>query len=205
MAIANYADLQTTIANWLKRSDLAAIIPDFITLAEARVARDLRLRKQVVNTTLSTVAGTQGVTLPSDFLEAENLTLSNTNPPGSLSVVTPEILDRKFPEAYVTGQPRVYTVVGDEILFGPTPDAVYAVSLTYYQRFAALSASSTNWLLTNHPNVYLFAALAEASGYLFNDERIPTWEAKYQADVRSLQQVDDAALRSGSAMRVRTL
>lgn len=205
MAIANYADLQTSIANWLKRSDLAAIIPDFITLAEARVARDLRLRKQVVNTTLSTVAGTQGVTLPSDFLEAENLTLSNTNPPGSLSVVTPEILDRKFPEAYVTGQPRVYTVVGDEILFGPTPDAVYAVSLTYYQRFAALSASSTNWLLTNHPNVYLFAALAEASGYLFNDERIPTWEAKYQADVRSLQQVDDAALRSGSAMRVRTL
>lgn len=205
MAIANYADLQTSIANWLKRSDLAAIIPDFVTLAEARVARDLRLRKQVVNTTLSTVAGTQGVTLPSDFLEAENLTLSNTNPPGSLSVVTPEILDRKFPEAYVTGQPRVYTVVGDEILFGPTPDAVYAVSLTYYQRFAALSASSTNWLLTNHPNVYLFAALAEASGYLFNDERIPTWEAKYQADVRSLQQVDDAALRSGSAMRVRTL
>jgi len=205
MALATYSDLQTSIAAWLKRSDLTSIIPDFITLAEARIARDLRLRKQVVNTTLSTVAGTQGVTLPSDFLEAENLTLSNTNPPGALSVVTPEILDRKFPEAYVTGQPRVYTVVGDQLLFGPTPDAVYSVSLAYYQRFAALSTASTNWLLTNHPNVYLFAALAEGAPYLMEDERAPLWEAKYQADVLRLQQMDDAALRSGSAMRVRTL
>ncbi len=205
MAIATYSDLQSSVAAWLKRSDLTAIIPDFITLAEARIARDLRLRKQVASTTLSTVAGTQGVTLPSDFLEAENLTLSSTSPPGALSVVTPEILDRKFPAAYVTGQPVVYTVVGDQLLFGPTPDAVYPISLAYYQRWAALSVSSTNWLLSNHPNVYLFAALAEASGYLFNDERIPMWEAKYQADVRSLQQADDAALRSGSAMRVRTL
>jgi len=205
MAIATYADLQTSIANWLKRSDLTSIIPDFITLAEARIARDLRLRKQVVNTTLSTVAGTQSVSLPSDFLEAENISLSNTTPPGALSVVTPEILDRKYPEAYVTGQPRVYTVLGDKVLFGPTPDAVYSVSLDYYQRWAALSASGTNWLLTNHPNIYLFAALAEGAPYLMEDERAPLWESKYQADVLKLQQMDDTALRSGSAMRVRTL
>lgn len=205
MAIATYADLQTSIANWLKRSDLTSIIPDFITLAEARIARDLRLRKQVVNTTLSTVAGTQSVSLPSDFLEAENISLSNTTPPGALSVVTPEILDRKYPEAYVTGQPRVYTVLGDKVLFGPTPDAVYSVSLDYYQRWAALSATPTNWLLTNHPNIYLFAALAEGAPYLMEDERAPLWESKYQADVLKLQQMDDTALRSGSAMRVRTL
>ena len=205
MAIATYSDLQTSIANWLKRSDLTSIIPDFITLAEARIARDLRLRKQVVKTSLSTVAGTQSVSLPSDFLEAENISLSNTTPPGALSVVTPEILDRKYPEAYVTGQPRVYTVLGDKVLFGPTPDAVYTVSLDYYQRWAALSATPTNWLLTNHPNVYLFAALAEGAPYLMEDDRAPLWEAKYQADVQKLQQMDDTALRSGSAMRVRTL
>jgi len=205
MAIATYSDLQTSVANWLKRSDLTSIIPDFITLAEARIARDLRLRRQVTNTALSTVAGTQTVTLPSDFLEMENITLTNTTPPAALSVVTPEIMDRKFPANYANGQPVVYTIVGDAIQLGPTPDAVYTVSLDYYQRFAALSTTPTNWLLTNHPGVYLFAALAEASGYVFNDERMPTWEAKYQADVQALQRADDTALRSGSAMRVRTL
>ncbi len=205
MAIATYSDLQTSVANWLKRSDLTSIIPDFITLAEARIARDLRLRRQVTNTTLSTVAGTQTVTLPSDFLEMENITLTNTTPPAALSVVTPEIMDRKFPNGYVTGQPVVYAIVGDAIQFGPTPDAVYTVSLDYYQRFAALSTTPTNWLLTNHPGVYLFGALAEGAPYLMEDERTPLWDTKYRAEVAALQQADDAALRSGSAMRVRTL
>jgi hypothetical protein len=205
MAIATYSDLQTSVANWLKRSDLTSIIPDFITLAEARIARDLRLRRQVTNTALSTVAGTQTVTLPSDFLEMENITLTNTTPPAALSVVTPEIMDRKFPNGYVTGQPVVYTIVGDAIQLGPTPDAVYTVSLDYYQRFAALSTTPTNWLLTNHPGVYLFGALAEGAPYLMEDERTPLWDTKYRAEVAALQQADDAALRSGSAMRVRTL
>jgi hypothetical protein len=205
MAIATYSDLQTSVANWLKRSDLTSIIPDFITLAEARIARDLRLRRQVTNTALSTVAGTQTVTLPSDFLEMENITLTNTTPPAALSVVTPEIMDRKFPSGYANGQPVVYTIVGDAIQLGPTPDAVYTVSLDYYQRFAALSTTPTNWLLTNHPGVYLFGALAEGAPYLMEDERTPLWDTKYRAEVAALQQADDAALRSGSAMRVRTL
>lgn len=205
MAIATYSDLQTSVANWLKRSDLTSIIPDFITLAEARIARDLRLRRQVTNTTLTTAAGTQTVTLPSDFLEMENITLTNTTPPAALSVVTPEIMDRKFPSGYANGQPVVYTIVGDAIQLGPTPDAVYTVSLDYYQRFAALSTTPTNWLLTNHPGVYLFGALAEGAPYLMEDERTPLWDTKYRAEVAALQQADDAALRSGSAMRVRTL
>lgn len=205
MAIATYSDLQTSVAAWLNRTDLTSLIPDFITLGEARIARELRLRRQVVNTALSTVAGTQAVSLPSDFLEAENLSLSNTTPPGALSVVTPEILDRKYPEAYVTGQPRVYTVLGDNILFGPTPDAVYTVSLDYYQRWAALSVTPTNWLLTNHPSVYLFAALAEGAAYLMDDARQALWLQRFAQEAAQLQQMDDAALRSGSSMRVRTL
>ena len=205
MAIATYSDLQTSVAAWLNRTDLTSLIPDFITLGEARIARELRLRRQVVNTALSTVAGTQSVSLPSDFLEAENLTLSNTTPPGALSVVTPEILDRKYPKAYVTGQPRVYTVVGNNVLFGPTPDAVYTVSLDYYQRWGALSVTPTNWLLTNHPSVYLFAALAEGAAYLMDDARQALWLQRFAQEAAQLQLMDDAALRSGSAMRVRTL
>lgn len=205
MAIATYSDLQTSVAAWLNRSDLTAVIPDFITLAEARIARELRLRRQIGTATLTTVSGTQGVSLPSDFLEAENLTLPATSPPGALSVVTPEILDRKFPEAYVTGQPRVYTVVGDKILFGPTPDAAYAISLDYYQRWAALSASGTNWLLTNHPSLYLFGAVAEGAAYLMDDARQAMWLQRFGQEAAQLQQADDQALRSGSAMRVRHL
>jgi hypothetical protein len=206
MALATYTDLLASVAAWLNRSDLTTVIPDFVTLAEGRIARDLRLRKQVVNTTLSTVAGVQSVTLPSDFLEAENLSITSTSPNGAQSVVTPEYIDRKYPaSANYTGQPLVYTVVGDSMLFGPTPDAVYTVSLDYYQRFTALATASTNWLLTNHPTVYLMACLVEGSAYLMDADKAQAYESRYQAAINDLQFRDDAALRSGSAMRVRAL
>lgn len=205
MALGTYAALKTSIASWLKRSDLTSVIPDFIALGEARIARDLRLRKQVVTTTLNTTAGVQYITLPSDFLEAENITV-NTTPPRPVSVVTPELLDVKYPANTWTGVPAVYALLGDQMQFGPTPDAVYPISLAYYQRFTALSNDSdTNWLLTNHPSIYLFAALSEAEPFLVNDPRAATWEAKYANDVKNLQDADDTSLRSGSAMRVRTV
>ena len=34
MAITNYTQLQSSIASWLLRDDLTAVIPDFITLAD---------------------------------------------------------------------------------------------------------------------------------------------------------------------------
>lgn len=205
MALATYTDLQASIAGWLNRSDLTSVIPDFVALAESRIARDLRIRKQVTTASLSTVANTQGVTLPTDFLELENISLSSTTPPAALSVVTPEQLDRKYPFNTAAGQPVVYALLGDSILFGPTPDAVYTVSIDYYARLTALATTPTNWLLTNHPGIYLFASLSEAHLYMMDEQRAALFEQKYRTEVDRLQDTDDDSLRSGSAMRVRVL
>jgi hypothetical protein len=202
MALANYTDLIASVGTWLKRTDLADQVPDFVTLAEARLARDLRIRKMVTSVALPTVSGTQAVTLPSDWLETENVTLSGETPT-NLSVVTPEMMDIRYPDGVRTGKPAVYCILGDEMQLGPTPDGVYTITLDYYARFPALSVASTNWLLTNHPSLYLFASLAEASVYTLEDDRAQLWEAKYRVEMQALQASDDAALRSGSSMRVR--
>ena len=57
MAITTYATLQTAIANFLARSDLTAQIPDFITMAEARMNRELETRAQEKRSTATLVAG----------------------------------------------------------------------------------------------------------------------------------------------------
>ena len=44
MAIGTYDELKTAVANWLDRDDLTDRIPEFISLAEARFNRVLRLR-----------------------------------------------------------------------------------------------------------------------------------------------------------------
>lgn len=205
MALATYSDLQSAVASWLNRTDLTSVIPDFVTLAEGRIARDLRLRRQVATTTLTCVAGNQSVTLPSDWLETENITLSSTTPPRQLHVVTPEYLDERFPNAYFTGQPDCFCVLGNNIQLGPTPDQAYTISLDYYQRWTALATTPANWLLTNHPSIYLYASLAEASIYLMDDPRAAFWETKYKADCEALQSADDESLRAGSTMRVRVV
>lgn len=204
MSLNTYAGIKTSIAAWLKRSDLTTIIPDLVVLAEARIARDLRLRRQIVSANLTLTASVQGVDLPLDWLEFENVTL-NGDPPRQLTYVNIEHLDSKYPSTW-TGMPAVYTLEGDKILFGPTPDKAYTAGVFYYGKFAALSADTdTNWLLTNHPSIYLFAALAEAEPYLVNDNRAVMWEAKYSKDMNELQTADDAAMFSGTALRVRTI
>ena len=54
MALANYADLQASVANWLHRADLTAVIPDFVAIAEARMSADLDARDMDITTSLST-------------------------------------------------------------------------------------------------------------------------------------------------------
>lgn len=205
MSLGTYAGLKAAVASWLKRSDLTSSIPDLVALAEARIARDLRIRAQIVFDTLTTSTTDDWVALPSDFMELENITLV-TDVERALTYETPEQLDVRFPVGSGEERPAAYTIIGDRIYFGPKPDAAYTIKFTYYSRFTALSADSdTNWLLAQHPSIYLFATLAEAAPFLFDDQRAPMWEAKYQADKEALQYADDESLRSGSVMRVRTV
>ncbi len=39
MALSNYTDLKTAVASWMKRSDVTAKVPDYITLAEKKIVK----------------------------------------------------------------------------------------------------------------------------------------------------------------------
>ena len=200
-----YTGLQASIADFLHRSDMTAIIPDLIVLAEARIARDSRVRRQVAITTLSTTANVQAVTLPTDFLEAENVSVIDGGINKNMEYVNLERLNVKYPEGAQTGVPAVFTFEGNSLLLGPVPDSVYSIDFYYYARWTPLATTPTNWLLTNHPNIYLFGALAEAADYVQSPELAQKWESKYQASVMALQKSDDESQFSGSALRVRTV
>lgn len=199
MSLANYSDLQAAVGNWLNRSDLSTYIPDFITLAEDRLSGDLKTRSMEAKTTLSTVAGTSTVALPSDMLEMRRLQVLGTyNQP--LSYRSPDELSTDYADNRV-GQPLVFSVVGSNIELAPIPDAVYSVELTYQQRIPALTVSNTtNWLLTAWPSAYLYAALISAEPFLKNDDRLPTWQSLYQEAIDNINGID---WYSGSTMKVR--
>lgn len=202
MALSNYTDLLASVASWMNRTDLTAIIPDFVTIAESRIARDLRLRKQVTSSTLTTSTTTRAVALPSGWLEFSNLTIDGT-PNTILQAVTTEHLNANYPESGYSAKPIVFATEGDSVLFGPLPDAAYTVNIDYFARFPALASNSTNWLMTNHPKVYLSACMAEAKTFTMDKQAAAEWNAIYKGEIAELQKDDDQAVHSGSVLRVK--
>lgn len=205
MALDSYTSLQTAILDWLVRPDLTAVAPDWIRLLEARVAFELRLANQRTTATGTLTAGTNTLSLPSDFLEAIDFYLTGTDPLGSLDYMTPVALLARA-DATWSGQPSAYTIIGTQIRMAAIPDSAYPYALDYYKPFPALSVSNaTNWLLTNAPGVYLYGSLMEAAPYIGDDARVPMWAAAYQRAVDMLEKSDDMGLHSGAALRVHAL
>ena len=174
MALTTYSELKTSIGDWLNRSDLTSVIPDFIPLAEAQVERTLRTRQMIVRANASFDA--QYGAVPSDFLETKSLKLTSTNPQTPLEFLSIDALDQKAAEYTASGKPRFFGVVGGQLRIVPTPDSTYTTELTYYAKLSKLSTSNTsNWLLSSSPDIYLYGSLLQAAPYLQDDARIQTW------------------------------
>jgi hypothetical protein len=67
----------------------------------------------------------------------------------------------------LTGMPKVYTIINNNIHFYPVPDATYSVKMFYYKQFDSLTNDTdTNDVLTFHPDVYLFGSLYFAHSFI---------------------------------------
>ena len=197
MALSNYTELQASIADFLNRSDLTSVIPDFITMCEADLNSTLRVRDMSVRTRAP--IDSQYVQLPSDFLGMRNIDLL-TDPVTPLTYKNLQNLDiHRAGDS--TGKPLYYSVMKDSIEFAPVPDGEYTIEIVYYQKIPALSADTTNgvnWLLTDHPDAYLYGSLMHSAPYLQADERIGLWAGKYNQILEQIKTSDEQAKFSGS-------
>jgi hypothetical protein len=196
MSFTTYAELQTTIAGYLARSDLTTQIPDFITLAETRLRRDLRIRQMLSSTTLTCTSGTATVNIPSDFLEVKDFVVTG-NPVMPLNYESPSLFSRNS-RSMDAGKPLNYTVLATTFKLAPIPDSNYTLSLVYSIAPPFLSTSNTsNTFLTVCPDLLLYASLLEAEPYLMNDARINTWGTMFDRAMSSLTRSDEKGQYSG--------
>ena len=196
MSFATYSDLQTSIGNYLARSDLTSQIPDFITFAENRLRRELRIRQMLKSVTTATVSGDNTIEIPSDFLQARDFVVM-TNPIQPLSYSSPSALSND-PRTSEVGVPKSYTILAAEFQLAPAPDGVYTLKLLYYSAPPYLSSSNaSNVFLNVAPDGLLYGALVEAEPYLMNDARINTWGSMYDRAISSLTRSDENTQYSG--------
>jgi hypothetical protein len=200
MAISTYSELQSAVGDFLNRQDLTTVIPTFIALAEADLNRSIRHRSMLTRSTAT--IDDQFTALPADFLEAKNIQL-NSEPITVLRYVTMEHADL-IRQRNPTGQPCYYTIVGDTLECVPVADTSYTAELTYYKKITALANDATsNWLLSYHPDVYLYGTLMQSAPYLKDDQRIPVWGSLYRQYLADVNASSDKAEFSGGALFMR--
>ena len=201
MSITTYAELQSSIADWLLRDDLTSVIPTFISLAEAKFNRRIRDYRMVKRATAE--VDTAYFAIPSDWQENIRFQL-NTSPITTLEYVTPDQAAEEKRLYNSSGRPAFFTMIGDQFQIVPAPDSTYDAELTYYAKIPALSGSNTsNWLLEKAPDIYLYAALMEAAPYLDDDARVQVWGGMLEQSMNAIQIESDRAKTGSSSIRMR--
>jgi hypothetical protein len=198
MALQTYADLQGAVTQWLRRNDLGNNIPDFIALAEANMNRILRTSKQMVVDPFTIDA--EFVDLPADLRMIRYIYLRS----GTwrlLRNITPEqMAKRKSVPVILQMEPREYCAASGQLEFWPVPDMTYPARMEYQFQIPPLSpAAPSNWVLADHPDCYLFGALAAAYAFLKNDERAAAFQSQF---VRAMAEMQ-ASLRTVYARALR--
>lgn len=177
MAITTYAELQTAVTNWLRRADMASIIPDLISLGEDRIYRGLRVR--AMETALSDTIASGVIAVPSDYVDLKYAYIDSTSPKQWLEHKNAEWIYRN--DAYRpsrTGIPKYIARETTNFIFSPYPASTYTVAGVYYKRLDSI-ATAVNDIFSAHPGLWLFSALSESAPYIHNDMRLPMWESKF--------------------------
>ena len=200
MALSNYGELKTAIADFLNRDDLTSVVPTFIALAESQIARDLRHWRQ--ERRVSTTLDERFENLPTDWLETINIYIDDGTPIEYASVA--EIARQKVKTNDTAGKPRYYTINSGQMEFYPTPDDSYNIEMIYQARIPAMTEDSDyNWLLTYYPDAYLYGSLLHSAPYLSEDARLAVWAQLYSATIANLNKESTTAKHSGSPLVMR--
>jgi hypothetical protein len=202
MAITTYAELQTAVADFLNRDDLASTIPNFIALAEATLNRRMRAPEMVTRATVT--IDDEYEPRPANWMETIRYQVT-TNPITVMQFVTPEKAIIQKTGFSTSGTPIFFSTVGTQFQHVPAPDTAYTGELLYYARIPALSGTNTsNWLLTANPDIYLYATLIQSAPYLKEDERISVWAGIYDRLMAEYEVAEQRAKTGSSRLVTRT-
>ena len=193
MALSTYSELKTSIANWLNRSDLTdEISDDFIKLVEAEYT--------------SFTIDSELETLPTGFLQVRDFFIVSGSTKYSLTYMAPTQMDQTKGGS-TSGRPNTYTILGDNFRFAPTPDGTYTATINYYKAIDALSDSTTTkYILTSHPGIYLYGSLYHAANFLGGIEpsKLQNWSQLYATSMERLERNDKEDTWSGTPLQARS-
>lgn len=195
-APTNYANLITSIGEYLHRTDLASAAPEWITDAETVMnygdgesIEGMRTAAQETITTLTCSAGVQTVALPNDWLETRKLYITIFGIRKELIQIPtlPIVQDER---SNVQAIPWGYIITGSNLYLVTIPNANYVLTIDYYAKIGPLATSSTNWLLSMAPDVYRSGAITCGAAWLGASFNPAPWAMRFKKGIDMLASQD---------------
>ncbi len=202
----NRAEFLVLAERYLKRTDLADLYSAFLEMAEARINQVMRLSEMEFR---SQSTPTEAFwLLPSDFIEMRHIQTELEGRPRPLEYIAPETADNV--RRLTSGQQgyQFYTILNNQIELIPHPnsESTTLVEMFYYARVPALvAAADTNPVVTNYPNLYLYAFMAEAGMYRESLQAAQSWLGMFDAYAKQLNDSAAAGRYSGNALQLRAI
>jgi hypothetical protein len=197
----DYASLQTNIADWLIRTDLTNAIKVFIQNFESKAKRDYRVRRLKDRGTF-TITG-DGDTVPSDIISIESWYHNGATYFGPLEIVNPNSIGELKAIHGSSGVPIFAAMrTPTEVIYAPAPDGNYDTQMVYWATLTELSdTNTTNWLLNDHPDIYLYGSLVESAPYMRDDERLVVWKSELEERLERLHALTQSQQFGGALRR----
>lgn len=182
---------------WLKRADLADLMPDFIMLAEQHFGRKIftRARRATFKITPTNLV----VKLPTDWERVIQIYYG-----GHPLDPAPTNVESAYAGGFAHQIAAGYQIIGDALSLS-VPQLGQVLQLDYYTVIEPLSETNeSNWLLEDGPDVYLFGALHEAAVYVRDDARATLWMQKRDIAIDELVMSDEQSQTPDQPLRMRT-
>lgn len=163
-------------------------LPRLITLAERRIARELKITGFITAVTTPLVPGVSVYMKPDRWRDTVSMTIDNV-PIFSRSY---EYVRNYWPDPAQTGDPEYYADYDyQHWLLAPTPATASTLEILFYEQPAFLGPDfQSNWLTEYAPDALLYATLLEATPFLKKDDRIQTWQIFYDRAAQALNGED---------------
>lgn len=188
----NWGQIKAAVAAYTHRTDLDALMPTFLALAEQRIYYGEMNTPKVRCAAMRQFATLANGTRPAGFLEA--IKVAESGSPDKPLEYRP--IERMPQEC------RAYTWDGSTLVL--SQDKGFPVDLTYYTKLATpISDGDSNWIMDNAPAIYIAAILVEAHRWAADDASAAREASNYASSVNSLASHEKAAAISGSSLRMK--
>jgi len=188
----NWGQIKAAVAAYTHRTDLDAMMPTFLALAEQRIyygeSNSPKVRCAAMRQSASMANGTR----PAGFLEAVKIAESGS----------PDRPLEYRPLDKMPHERRAFSWDGATLVL--SDDQAFPVDLTYYVRLATPTLDADeNWLMANAPSIYLASMLVEVHRWAADDASAAREASNYASAVGALVSQEQSAAISGSALRIR--